>query len=128
MKSVAWMAAACVASAFLLTRAPGIDAAREIWLGMAGPLLMAGVGWIVAERAHRRDPERMIRVQLWLFGGKMAFVAAYLVAMLLVGALRPAPFVASFTGYFLSLHAAEAYGLQRLLRQRPGGADREPID
>ncbi len=122
MKRVAWMTAACVSSAFLLTRVPGIDAAREVWLGMAGPLVMAGAGWIVAERAHRR-PERMIRAQLWLFGGKMAFVAAYLAGMLLAGALRPAPFVASFTGYFLSLHAAEAYGLQRLLRQRIGGAD-----
>jgi hypothetical protein len=42
------------------------------------------------------------------------FFGAYVVVMLRVLALRPGPFVASFTSYFIALHMMEALFMRRL--------------
>ena len=44
--------------------------------------------------------------------------ALYLVVMLKGLALRPMPFMLSFTGYYVALHIAEAVLLRRLLANR----------
>jgi hypothetical protein len=49
------------------------------------------------------------------FGVKMVFFGAYVAIALKVLSLRPIPFVASFTGYFIGLHLIEALYLRRLL-------------
>ena len=48
------------------------------------------------------------------FAAKMVFFGAYVAVMLLALALRPVPFVASFTAYFIALHLIEALCLKRL--------------
>jgi hypothetical protein len=45
---------------------------------------------------------------------KAVFFGAYVVVMLRVLALRPGPFVASFTSYFIALHMMEALFMRRL--------------
>jgi hypothetical protein len=86
----------------------------EVVLGMAGPLLVAGASWVLAERTWRRQPERLTAVMIAAFAGKMVFFAAYVALMLSVLSLRPVPFVASFTISFITLHLAEALALRRL--------------
>jgi hypothetical protein len=45
---------------------------------------------------------------------KAVFFGAYVVIMLRVMALRPMPFVFSFTAYFIMLYAMEALFMRRL--------------
>jgi hypothetical protein len=45
---------------------------------------------------------------------KAVFFGGYVVAMLRGMAVRPVPFVVSFTGYFIALHVTEALFLRRL--------------
>ena len=87
-----------------------------VMLGLVGPLLVASVSWVIAERTWRREPERLTGVMAAAFGAKMVFFAAYVAFMLSVLSLRPVPFVASFTTSFIALHLAEALALRRLLR------------
>ena len=48
------------------------------------------------------------------FAGKMVFFGAYVAVMLRRAGVRPVPFVASFTGYFIALYLIEALCLKRL--------------
>jgi hypothetical protein len=92
---------------------PGVT--PEIVLGMAGPLSSAVVTWLVMERAHASAPERLTGVMIAAFGVKMLLIGAYVVVMLGMLALRPKPFLASFTSYYVALHFVEALFLRRLL-------------
>lgn len=96
----------------------GTGSAREILLGMAGPLLVASATWVMAERTYRRDPERLTALMFKAFAAKMAFFAAYVVIALKALTLRPVPFVASFTSYFIALHLVEAVCFRRLFAER----------
>lgn len=89
-----------------------------VMFGALGPLVVAAVSWLLAERTWRRQPERLTAVMIAAFAGKLVFFAAYVVFMLTVLALRPMPFVASFTTSFIALHLAEAVALTRMLRPR----------
>jgi len=109
----AWMVAGClVASVGAILLNDG--AAAEIVLGMVGPLLVASGSWVLAARTWLRQPERLTAVMTAAFAGKVAFFALYVVVMLRVLSLRPVPFVASFTGFFIALHMVEALALKRL--------------
>ena len=48
----------------------------------------------------------------------MVFFGVYVTVMLKVLALRPLPFVVSFTAYFIALHVIEALCLRRLFASR----------
>jgi len=48
------------------------------------------------------------------FGVKILFFGAYTAVMLTVVGLRPVPFVASFTSYFIALYLTEALLMRRL--------------
>jgi len=89
-----------------------------VMFGALGPLAVAAVSWLLAERTWRRQPERLTAIMIAAFAGKMVFFAAYVVFMLTVLSLRPMPFVASFTTSFIALHLAEALALTRMLRPR----------
>lgn len=86
----------------------------EVLLGMLGPLAVAVGAWVLMERTYRRNPERLTGVMATAFFGKVIFFGAYVAVMLRVLSLRPVPFVASFTSYFIGLHVIEALCLRRL--------------
>jgi len=90
------------------------ESAVEVFWGMLGPLAIACGFWMLADRAYRRDPASLTQVMIASFGGKIVFFGAYVAAMLRGLSLRPVPFVASFTGYFIALHVTEALCLRRL--------------
>jgi hypothetical protein len=114
MKPVAWMVGASVLSWLAATLLAGVATSLDVLLGMVGPLVVASATWVLAERTYRRHPERLTSVMVQAFAGKLVFFGAYIAVMLEVLSLRPVPFVASFTTYFIGLHLTEALWLRRL--------------
>ena len=112
MKGALGMAAAAIASA--LAVAAGAGDGLEIAFGMLAPLLAATVSWVAIERVWRRDPARLTSVMMTAFAAKVVFFGAYVAVMLKVINLRPVPFVASFTSYFIALYVTEAVLMRRL--------------
>jgi hypothetical protein len=81
---------------------------------MIGPLVVACGTWVLMERAYRRRREQLTSVMIGAFAGKMVFFAAYVAVMIRGVSVRPVPFMASFTGYFIGLYLIEALYLKRL--------------
>lgn len=114
MKPVAWMVTASLLSWLAATLLVGTATSVDMLLGMVGPLVVASVTWVLAERTYRRHPERLTSVMVTSFAGKLVFFGAYLAVMLKVLSLRAVPFVVSFTASFIALHLAEAFWFRRL--------------
>lgn len=114
MTPATWMIGASVASWLVATAVTGPVMGREVLAGMLGPLLVAVATWEMADKTFRRNPERLTARMITAFAAKMVFFGAYVAVMLLALALRPIPFVVSFTAYFIALHLAEALCLRRL--------------
>jgi hypothetical protein len=94
----------------------------EIALGMFGPLAETVATWTLAEVVYRQRPERLTAVMITAFAGKLVFFGAYVAVMVTVLDLRPTPFMASFTTYFIALHLAEALALRRLFAAGGSGS------
>jgi hypothetical protein len=121
MRWLSWTIGLSVLSALAASVLAGAAFEREIVLGMAGPLAIVTGSWILTEWTYRRDPASLTALMMAGFAGKMVVFGAYVAVMLKVLALRPGPFVASFTGYFIALYVVEALALQRLMA---GGVSR----
>lgn len=115
MKLLGWMIGSSVLSLLAAIGIAGSEFAREIGLGMAGPLAIVAGSWFLMERAYRRDPASLTALIMAGFAGKMVLFGGYVAVMLKVLALRPTPFIASFTSYFIALYFVEALGLRRLM-------------
>jgi hypothetical protein len=111
VKPVLWLAAASVMSAALL----GARFGKEVWLGMLAPLIVVSVTWVLTERVYTARPESLTSVMMAAFAGKLLFFGAYVVAAIALLGVRPVPFAASFTTYFIVLNVIEAFWLRRLL-------------
>ena len=117
MTRVALMAAcSLVAAAAASALAGGFF--REIALGMAAPLLVACLSWLMVERAHRRRPESVTGLLMQAFAVKAVFFAGYVAVVLTRGGVEPRPFVVSFAGFFIALHLTEAVLMRRLFLGR----------
>ena len=114
MKIVAWMMGSSAVTV-VAASAGWPQYGREIALGMAGPLAIVCGSWMLIERVYRRDPASLTALLMAGFAAKMVLFGAYVAVMLKVLALRPMPFVLSFTSYFVALYAFEAVGLMRLM-------------
>jgi hypothetical protein len=112
---LAWMVGASVGTWLVLTLSAG-DVNPEALFGMLGPLASACATWIVVARAAA-VPERVTGVMVTGLMVKMVFFAAYVAGMLKGAGLRPVPFVVSFAGFFIALHAMEAVFLRRLFAE-----------
>ena len=112
---IVWMMAGSVVTGVALALALGPRVMPELPFAIAGPLLSAIVSWQLLERTQRSAPERLTTVMIASFGVKVLLFGLYLVVMLKVLALRPLPFMSSFTGYYVALHVVEAAFLRRLL-------------
>ena len=85
-----------------------------ILAGMSGPLIAVMTTWIMAEKLYRRHPAVLTQLMLAAFAGKLIFFGMYVTVMLGLLSLRPIPFIASFTSYFIALYLTEALYLRRL--------------
>jgi hypothetical protein len=108
-----WMGGACAASWLALTATSG-SLNPEVLYGMLAPLLSAGAAWVVMARTFIAAPERLTGVMVTGLAAKMVFFGVYVALMLKGLGLRPTPFVVSFAGYFIALHAMEAFFLRQL--------------
>ena len=127
MKLARWMAAASMLAAALAVVAAGPGYAPDILLGMFGPLAETVASWVVAEQVFRRRPERLTAVMITAFAGKLVFFGAYVAVMVKGLSLRPMPFMASFTSFFIALHFVEAMALRRLFAERMAASDRSIV-
>ena len=118
MKPVWWMAGLSALSGVLATAMLGARAGGAVWLGMAAPLVVVSGTWILTARACRQQPERVTALMTTAFAAKLVFFGAYVALVIGVLHVRPVPFVASFAGYFIALHTAEAFCLQRVFAER----------
>jgi hypothetical protein len=114
MKPLAWMVGASVGSWLVIAAWSGVSGSREVLFGMLAPLLGAATTWVLVARAFPSRPESVTPLMVAMFAAKLVFFGAYVTIMLRVLALRPLPFVVSFTTYFIALHLFEALCLQRL--------------
>ena len=113
MAPLYWMGGTCVGS-WLLLLTVDRDSHPEALLGMLGPLLSAAATWVVLVRTVASAPDKVTGVMVTGFVVKMAFFGVFVAGMLKGVGLRPTPFVVSFAGYFIALHAMEAFFLRRL--------------
>ena len=91
------------------------DAAVEIMLGLLAPLVVALGSWRLMESAYRRSPERLSRLMVRAFLGKLVFFGVYLAVAVGAFSLDRTWFIGAFAVSFVVLHLAEAVQLQRLL-------------
>jgi uncharacterized membrane protein YeaQ/YmgE (transglycosylase-associated protein family) len=117
MKPVAWTIVACIISWLAAALVVDRRTSFEILAGMAGPLTAVGATWLLAVWFQRRHPAAMMSLMMTGFAVKVVFFAAYVTLMLRALSLRPAPFVASFTFYFIALYLTEALYLKRLFTE-----------
>jgi hypothetical protein len=110
------MAGMCV-GAWLLVAALSPQLNPEALLGIVGPLASALVTWIVVARTAAGAPEKVTGVMVIGLAVKMVFFGVYVAGMLKGAGLRPVPFVVSFAGAFIALHAMEAMFLRRLFAE-----------
>jgi hypothetical protein len=115
MTPVAWMSGLGMGSWLAIRVATSGRLDPEVLLGMVAPLTSAILTWTAVERTHKVAPARVTSVLMWGFALKTLVFGMYVVAMLRPAALRPIPFVVSFTGYFIALHVMEALFLKRLM-------------
>lgn len=90
------------------------DAAVEITLGLLAPLVVALGSWRLMKSTHRRSPERLPRLMVRAFLGKLVFFAVYLTATVGAFSLDRTWFIGAFAVSFVVLHLTEAVELQRL--------------
>ena len=114
MKTPMSMIAAGVLSWAGVAATAGGRANPEAFYGMLGPLLVVVVSWVVVKRTYAANPAGVMSVMLAGMVIKLMFFAAYAFVMLRVLDVRPIPFVASFTCYFIVLHHIEALFMKRL--------------
>jgi hypothetical protein len=86
----------------------------EVLWGMLGPLAVVGGTWLLTEHTYRTNPGALTSMMIVAFGFKVVFFGGYVAVMLGLLALRPVPFVASFTSYFIGLYLVEALFMRQL--------------
>ena len=128
MKPAWWMVGAAVASWLAVTAVPAVVSDVEILFGMLAPLTGAVATCVLVVRTYPTNPERLMPLMVVAFGGKVVFFGAYVTVMLAVLSLRPLPFVASFTTYFIALHLFEAVCLQRLFAHHVPAAHEASVE
>ena len=122
MMAAVGMVAGCLGSCLLLILVVPASPRPELLFGMLGPLAAVATSWILIERASRRDAVQVTSVLMKSFLLKFVFFGIYVAVMIRGLALRPVPFIMTFTGYFLALYAVEALLLQRLSSRGLRGA------
>lgn len=90
----------------------GIGYTKEIFLGMIAPLIIGIMSIILLSIAHQKSSEKVNKIMIKLFAGKMVFYALYFIYIFTFYTFNPMPFILSFTGYFITLHISEALFLR----------------
>lgn len=94
----------------------GVSAAYpEAVLALAGPLTGAVTSWLLMVRAALGGQAKLMAFMTKAMAAKMIVFPAYVIGLVLAAGVRPVPFIASFTGFFVALYAVQAMHLKRLV-------------
>ena len=116
MAPLLWMTGLS-AGAWLVLVAVAPQLNPEALLGLLGPLVSALATWVVVAHTAAVAPAKVTGVMVTGLAVKMVFFGVYVAGMLKGAGLRPVPFVVSFAGSFIALHAVEAGFLRRLFAE-----------
>ena len=116
MNPVVAMSGASVVSVLVVSALVDPGTRLAALFGMLGPLLATTSSWVLIERTYRESRQKLTNVMITAFAFKLVFFGFYVGLMIRVVGLRPLPFIASFTGYFVGLYLMEALYLRRLFR------------
>ena len=115
MKAVWYVTAGCVVSWLIVAIGFARDVAVEILLGMGAPLAIAVATLVLVERTYRRDPRNVTSMMVRAFIAKMVLIGAYVAIVLGAMSVQAAPFIISFTAYFIALYVIEFLCLRRMM-------------
>jgi len=118
MTPVWWMAGSALLAWLAAAALGGSAVWPEALYGMLAPLVATCATWVVTARTYRATPQRLTGVMVMGLAVKAVFFAVYVVVMLRGLGLRPRPFVASFTLFFIGLYGLEALFLKRLFSDK----------
>jgi hypothetical protein len=110
-----WMVAGSLLTCIVAVAIGRQAVVPEVVFGMAAPLVAAVVSWHTIRRTHAAAPASLTNVLIVGFAVKALLFGAYVAIVLVALDLRPVPFIAAFTGYYVALHMGEALLLKRLL-------------
>ena len=82
---------------------------------MAAPLVIGITTILLVERASRRGPAELTQLMIRAFVAKMVLVGAYVIVVMGVLSVQAAPFIISFTAYFIVVYVCEFLCLRRVL-------------
>ena len=109
-----WLIAALVIAAGVGAAVAAPEAALEVGLGAAGPLVVGVGSLVLMDRAYKRSPEQLTRLMVRAFLAKLVFFGLYMALIVSMLSLDVLWLAGSFTVSFVVLHMAEARHLQRL--------------
>jgi len=89
---------------------------NEIFFGMAAPMVVGVFSIQLVKRVHSNTPEKLTGTLTKSFLFKMVLFALYFIIILSFYAFEPAPFVISFTSFFILFYIIEAIFLQKLIQ------------
>jgi hypothetical protein len=114
MKKVASMVAVSVAAWLVVAMLVDARTRVEVLYGMLGPLAVVCGTWLLTEHTYRTNPGSLTSMMIAAFGFKVLFFGGYVAVMLGLLAVRPMPFVVSFTSYFIGLYLMEALYMRQM--------------
>ena len=91
----------------------------ELFLGWFGPVLAGFITMYFVIQAAKKEPYSITKTLVKGFVLKMVFYGLYIIIFFKLYSFKPIPFVCSFAGFFLGLHALEAVVIKDL--SKPGG-------
>ena len=80
----------------------------ELFLGWFGPVLAGFITMYFVIQAAKKDPYSITKTLAKGFVLKMVFYGLYIIIFFKLYSFKPIPFLCSFSGFFLGLHALEA--------------------
>jgi len=91
----------------------------ELFLGWSGPIVAGFISQYFVTQAAKKDPYSVTKTLTKGFALKMVFYGLYIIIIFKLYSFKPIPFLCSFAGFFLGLHALEAVVIKDL--SKPGG-------
>ena len=80
----------------------------ELFLGWFGPVSAGFITMYFVIQAAKIDPYSVTKTLTKGFALKMVFYGLYIIIFFKLYSFKPIPFLCSFSGFFLGLHALEA--------------------
>ena len=90
----------------------------ELFLGWFGPVLAGFITMYLVIQAAKIDPYSVTKTLTKGFALKMVFYGLYIIIFFKLYSFKPIPFLCSFSGIYLGLHALEAVIIKDL--SKPG--------